>query len=72
MNPQSLEEVYNVLTAANPQHGNHRAALERLVVLQQQPHFFECCAMLFADASVTKYVRQIAGIQIKNNARNPL
>jgi transportin-2 len=72
MNPQVLQDVYGVLSAANPQHGNHRAALERLVVLQQQPHFFECCSVLFSDASVDKYVRLIAGMQIKNNARNHL
>lgn len=70
MSERELSEAVEVLMAADPRHGNHRAALQRIQQLQQQPSFFGCCAMIFANPSMNNYARLQAGFQLKNNITN--
>lgn len=72
MSSHELSEVVDVLSAADPRHGNHRQALQRLQQLQQQPSFYGCCATLFADQTMTPFVRMQSGFQLKNNITNPV
>lgn len=66
-----LHEVMEVLAAADPRHGNHRQALERIQHLQQSADFFSCCATIFASQQMAPALRMQAGFQLKNNVNNP-
>ncbi|CUG88076.1 protein tyrosine kinase, putative [Bodo saltans] len=72
MSSHELSETVDVLSAADPRHGNHRQALTRLQQLQQQPSFYGCCATIFADQTMTPFVRMQSGFQLKNNITNPV
>ena len=66
-------QVVHLLQVAASGAGNHKQAADQLKqYASTATEFFTVCAQLMQDASADPLIRMQAGLQMKNNMRNPL